>query len=186
MKKSNLYTKFGDEGKTALASGETVFKNDLRVKAYGAVDELSALIGVLGSDLKNDREIQLFLEGIQSDLFIIGSILSCAPEKREGFKIPKLSYERVTLLEMSIDECDSLVPKLKNFILPGGENSAATAHYTRTVARRAERECVTLSLEESGYVPDVVLVYINRVSDYFFALARLLNHQKNVPEKRWP
>ncbi len=171
-----LYTKTGDKGKTSLMGGR-VNKDDLRVEAYGTIDELNSFIGKAMTELDANlfKDILEDLETIQHELFDCGGDLANITKERK-YKLQEASIE---VLEKRIDALTEEVPPLKRFILPGGTQAAATLHIARTVCRRAERRVVTLmnAVEE---VPSVVQKYLNRLSDYFFAVARAVNYRLNV------
>lgn len=172
-----IYTKFGDKGSTALLGGSVVSKNDLRVVAYGGIDELNAALGVVIAESDN-LEIVDFLRKIQSDLFVIGAELSS-----KGMKSKPISPARVGDLENEIDRIDPILMPLRNFVLPGGCKTASLLHLARTICRRAERDVVALSQKESVN-PDIIM-YINRLSDLLFMQARLANHGEKVEEIIW-
>ena len=174
-----VYTRTGDDGETSLLSGGRVRKDDLRVEAYGTVDELSSLVGLLRCESVPDEVAQHLIE-VQRSLFAVGSSLA-DPEGRTGHE-PE-SWE-VGRLENWIDAMDSELPELRAFILPGGCRGAAVAHVARTVCRRAERSATTLATTEAG-VPDGVLRYLNRLSDALFTLSRFLNVRSGNPEAEW-
>jgi cob(I)alamin adenosyltransferase len=174
----NIYTRTGDKGKTALIGGR-VDKDDIRVEAYGTVDELNGFVGRAMSELDQEMfaDVLADLEKVQHELFDCGGDLSSILEKREN----KLKEEMVDYLEERIDIMTEETPDVERFILPGGSNPAATIHIARTVARRAERFIVKLmKLDEN--VPPVTLQYVNRLSDYLFALARLINYRLDVSD----
>lgn len=166
-----IYTRTGDKGMTGLI-GARVSKDHLRVEAYGTTDELNSFIGKAMSELPEDVFGDLLedLEGIQHELFDCGGDLANVTEKRES----KLSPEAIDRLEKRIDELTEEAPELERFILPGGTDPAATLHIARTVARRAERQVVRL-VNGGEDVPETALQYINRLSDYLFAAARIAN-----------
>ena len=184
-----IYTKTGDKGETSLFGGGRVKKNHPRVAAYGEVDELNSFVGSLVSQLhkgdlslnkKVSTGIQDFLQTLQHRLFDLGAELA-ATEPKFLEKLPRrITPEDVALIEASIDTMQSVLKPLKNFILPGGASVAATAHICRSVSRRAERAMVA-----SGDTPELLITYINRVSDYFFVLARYLNHLTQTAEPEW-
>jgi cob(I)alamin adenosyltransferase len=181
-----IYTRTGDAGDSSLLSGRRIGKNDLRLKAYGDIDELNALLGVVVADLNGqktpDPETKKILESIQNSLFNVGSQLACDDEKLRP-KLPTISDKEVTDLEHEIDRMEVVLPPLKNFILPGGSSLAARVHVARTVARRAERQMVEL---HAIVAQEVILIrYINRLSDFLFVLARYLNHQVGGTERLW-
>jgi cob(I)alamin adenosyltransferase len=176
-----IYTKFGDKGKTALHTGKTVSKNSIRVEAYGNLDELNSFLGIILFQIK-DRKIKTELLQIQNDLFEIGACLAGPGEKQHQILSKKLK-KRVGEFEKTIDSLTEKMPKLKNFILPGGK-TGSLLHYARTVARRAERRTVALAEKEA--VMDEVLVYINRLSDLLFTFARAINYKQKQKETIWP
>lgn len=169
-----LYTKTGDAGKTALIGGTRVKKNDVRLEAYGTIDELNSFVGLLLSFLPENDENVDFLLKIQHTLFDLGSNLALdidAPDV-EKYNIV-FDGKNVQKLEKEIDRLSENLPKLNSFLLPGGSKTAAICHVCRTVSRRAERNICAMS--EFFYVKKEVLCYANRLTDYFFALARQLN-----------
>lgn len=174
-----LYTKGGDDGTTGLFGGPRVLKNDLRVTAYGEVDELNASLGV-ALTLVSDAKLTAQLRQIQSDLFIVGGELATAVGKSALVTVTMAHAER---LEPWIDQASDAVPPLQNFILPGGTPLSANLHLARTICRRAERAVVTLTQHES--VSPAIVVYLNRLSDLLFALARHANHQAGVADIEW-
>ena len=176
-----IYTKTGDQGKTSLFGGRRISKDDLRIEAYGTIDELNSHLGLLCSSSTN-AEIKIKLQQIQSYLFVIGSNLAADPEK-SNLKIPALSDEQTQFLESEIDVMESQLTPLRFFILPGGDQSCSQAHLCRTVCRRAERR--TVSLSQIEIVNDHILIYLNRLSDYFFVLARYLAHLNKSEEIYW-
>ena len=165
-----IYTKTGDTGKTSLLSGKRVLKNHIRIETYGVIDELSSFIGFMrGFEIPTNTQEQLI--SIQNKLFSIASILSDDEEKYSA-KLTKITENDINELEKNIDEINKQLPELKNFILPGGEKVVGIAHVCRTICRRAERLTVTLSLESK--IDLNILTFLNRLSDYFFVLARKL------------
>lgn len=180
-----IYTRTGDQGETGLFGGQRVPKNHPRVCAYGEVDELDAHLGICVA-LCDDVELRAALERIQGDLFVVGADLASPQE--EGERVGKKSIPRVTegmgaALETLIDRYEEGVPGLKTFILPGGTLLAAQLHLARCVCRRAERAVITASGREA-INPDVV-VYLNRLSDLLFTLARWVNLRAGQPETPW-
>lgn len=176
-----IYTKTGDKGETGLFGGRRVQKDDLRVEAYGSVDELNAFIGLLHDKHQVDATREI-LQEIQRRLFSIGANLAADPEG--DFKIdPDLLPADIELLENEIDKMDAVLPALRNFILPGGHETVSLCHVCRTVCRRAERLVVRLNrtTDES----DLSVSYLNRLSDYFFVLARFTAHQAGISEIVW-
>lgn len=178
-----IYTKTGDKGSTSLIGGTKVPKSHLRIEAYGTVDELNSHIG-LCHDLITDNEQKSLLREIQDRLFTIGSSLACDPIKEPKLRIPDLKEEDVVLLEQSMDNMNGSIPEMKSFILPVGHPTLSQLHIARCVCRRAERCCVRLELE-SLEVEQVILKYLNRLSDYLFVLSRFIGHQMQVPEIPW-
>ncbi len=173
-----LYTKTGDTGKTSLMGGR-VRKDHLRVEAYGTIDELNSFIGKAVSELDEAlfQDLLTDLETIQHELFDCGGDLANVIKERK-YKLQETSIE---VLEKRIDVLSEEAPPLKRFILPGGTPAAATLHIARTVTRRAERQVVTL-INEIEDVPTIVQKYLNRLSDYFFAAARVVNFRMNVKD----
>ncbi|MDQ3248818.1 MAG: cob(I)yrinic acid a,c-diamide adenosyltransferase [Chloroflexota bacterium] len=179
---TKIYTKTGDTGTTALGGGQRVPKDALRVGVYGTVDELNSQIGVALAVGLCDP-LQSFLPGVQNELFDLGSDLCFVEEDKVKYKIPQIEARHVTKLEVLIDEMNEVVGPLQNFILPGGSLGAAQLHVARTVCRRAEREATTLAREEG--VGEAVLIYLNRLSDALFVMARFENLQRGVAEPLW-
>ena len=182
-KKSSLYTKAGDSGETSLVGGQRLLKSDLKIQVYGELDHLNSMIGHLLSLLEKDSGEEV-LTKVQNNLFNLGSLYASAPEDREKYKLKGLDGELIGLIEKDIDEMDTKLPKLQNFILPGGTNAASWAHLCRTHCRRLERLIVKYETESSDKVKDSI-VFINRLSDYFFAMARFINFNKGITEKIW-
>ncbi|GGB16182.1 cob(I)yrinic acid a,c-diamide adenosyltransferase [Puia dinghuensis] len=199
-----IYTKTGDKGTTSLIGGTKVSKSNLRIEAYGTVDELNSFIGLLSDQLHTATaahaaaailagasnpeplfsEAQTMLREIQDRLFTVGSSLACDPEKEPKLKIPDLSEDDLQLLEATIDAMEADLPPMKSFLLPGGHPAVSTAHIVRCVCRRAERCCVRMQ-DEQLFLEPLVLRYLNRLSDYFFVLARFIGHHLGVPEIPW-
>ena len=179
-----IYTKTGDSGSTALFGGGRVSKDHVRVAAYGDVDELNSVIGLARATPPVDFENAL-LESIQRDLFSIGGHLATPdPDKvRKALEKASLSADRVAEFERVIDAADRELPALTAFVLPAGTPKAAALHVARTVCRRAERLVVHLAAQEP--VPDLFLVYLNRLSDLLFMLARLANHRAGTGDVTW-
>ena len=178
-----VYTKTGDKGQTSLVGGQRVSKCCNRLESYGTVDELNSHIGVLIT-YANDKADQQFLTTVQANLFVVGGYLATDNSKREVRKGNIVTEEMVADVEREIDRLQELLPPLKLFILPGGARSAAYAHVCRTVCRRAERQILRL-VEEGAEVDNNVIAYINRLSDYFFVLARKLNVDAEVQDVVW-
>lgn len=179
-----IYTKTGDDGTTGLFGGERRSKDAPRIEAYGEVDELNSLVGVVrSSDLPDD--VSRLLEQIQSDLFVLGADLA-TPERKErkNITIPRVTGDHVACLESAIDEFDEKIPDLTSFILPGGGMAGAHLHLARTVCRRAERRLVSLVRSEPD-VGETGLIYLNRLADLLFVLARYCNMIAEEPETAW-
>jgi cob(I)alamin adenosyltransferase len=194
-----IYTQTGDRGKTSMLSGERVAKDHVRIDAYGEIDELNAGIGILIAFLEPgaDRpaadqvdQVKDQLLGIQSDLFVTGAWLAATPDSEARKRLAPLTETHTQAIESFIDAMQAQLPELKSFILPGGHVAAAWAHLVRTVCRRVERAVVhldrTQDQQESGR-DDLkpVVAYINRLSDYFFVLARYLNQKAEVADLIW-
>ncbi|MGB3468868.1 MAG: cob(I)yrinic acid a,c-diamide adenosyltransferase [Cyclobacteriaceae bacterium] len=178
-----VYTKTGDKGQTSLIGGKKVSKADLRIEAYGTVDELNSFIGLLrDQEVNQTSERQSLLQDIQDNLFVIGSILATVPGYTK-FKLPEITEANVDQLEEAIDEMTEQLPELKHFILPGGNASVSVAHICRTVTRRAERSIIRL--DDDKTVSPVIVKYVNRLSDYFFVLGRKMGKELNADEINW-
>lgn len=173
------YTGTGDEGQTSLYGGTRVGKENQRVEAYGAVDELNSQIGVARALIK-DKKLALALKTIQEDLFVLGGDLA---NELVNVKIPRIGKTQLSRLEAVTDDLNDGLPRLKRFILPGGSLPGAELHVARAVCRRAERRIVTLVRAES--INPEVLPYINRLSSFLFVLARAINQSEGVPEEEW-
>jgi cob(I)alamin adenosyltransferase len=176
-----IYTKTGDKGFTSLIGGTRVPKHHLRIESYGTVDELNSYIGLIRDQdiAAHDKQV---LKEIQDRLFTIGSSLASDPEKSKMI-IPDLHEADIELLEKEMDAANEQLPELRNFILPGGSNAISFCHIARCVCRRAERLCVHLA-EESA-VDIKVNIYLNRLSDYLFTLARKIGYEHNIAENQW-
>jgi cob(I)alamin adenosyltransferase len=174
-----IYTKTGDLGETALVSGRRILKSDLRIDAYGTVDELNSWLGVLADKIQSQEAM---LREIQNRLFMIGSLLANDPEKPFdlGFDIEERD---IVMLENWIDEMDKELAPLRNFILPGGHEQVSFCHVSRTVCRRAERLCVALN-QVSALNP-LLVTFLNRLSDALFTLARFQTLKLNIQELNW-
>jgi len=179
---TKIYTRGGDDGTTSLGSGQRVSKDSLRIDAYGTVDELSAQIGLaIASGI--DAELGQALATIQNELFHLGSDL-CIPEAdKEKLQVPRIEKRHVDALERILDRLSAEVGPLENFILPGGAVGAAHLHVARTVCRRAERILVALARAEP--VGEWAVIYLNRLSDALFVMARYENHCKGVKDVLW-
>ena len=179
---TRIYTKTGDEGLTGLGGGRRVPKDSPRVSAYGTVDELNSAIGVALALGLSDRLVDE-LGRIQNELFDLGSDLCWPSDDERRARIPTVQPHNVERLETLIDELNETVGPLSNFLLPGGSPGAAQLHVARTICRRAERATITLSREEA--IGDLVLPYLNRLSDALFVMARYENHANGVDEPLW-
>lgn len=179
---TKVYTRTGDDGSTGLGGGQRVAKDSLRVSAYGSVDELSSHLGVaVAHGLVEDLAAPL--KRIQNDLFHLGSDLCILEEDKERFQVPQIEERHVLFLEKVMDELSESLEPLANFILPGGTLGAAHLHVGRTVCRRAERDVIALSRQET--VGAYVIRYLNRLSDTLFVMARYENHQRQVEDILW-
>ena len=174
-----IYTKTGDEGKTSLFDNSRVWKSDQRIMSYGAVDELNSSLGIALS-LELDPEIKDILIKLQNDLFIVGSDLA-NPNMSDG-KI-RTTPEMITFLEQKIDLLEPQLEPLTSFILPGGTLLASILHLSRTISRRAETHVIALSQNEE--INKDAAIYLNRLSDLMFILARAINHRKNISDIVW-
>lgn len=176
-----IYTKTGDKGKTSLFGGLRVSKDASRIQAYGTVDELNSHVGAIRS-LNPGSEINEVLEKLQNDLFALGSDLA-TPSPKKGAAVKRIEPRHIEQAEKIIDRLDSKLELLQNFILPGGSRIAAQIHVARTVCRRAERCVVELSRKETiGTLP---VIYLNRISDLLFVLARYANKLERIEETKW-
>jgi len=185
-----IYTGTGDRGKTSLFSGERVSKASERIKAYGDLDELNSIIGALVAALPPKyTNLVDELEHIQSNLFEISAILATTPDSPSMNQLRSFSRKEFDALEKAIDARQNELTELKGFILPGGHMTAAWSHIARTVCRRTERHMVSFLVESiQGEIPDQyrnAQIYLNRLSDYFFVIARYCNHLSGTTEKLW-
>lgn len=177
-----IYTRSGDKGRTSLLGGERVPKDSLRIEAYGTVDELNSHIGLLRDHAQGAQDERLV--PIQEILFSLGSRLASATEEQaNNFKVPMVTEADIKALEDDMDRMDKDLPEMRNFILPGGNAASSQAHVCRTVCRRAERRVVELVAHEP--VPEIIVRYLNRLSDHLFVLARSIAHGHGVPETPW-
>jgi cob(I)alamin adenosyltransferase len=176
-----IYTKTGDKGSTSLIGGTRVPKHHLRIESYGTVDELNSYVGLIRDQDIAGRHKDILKE-IQDRLFTIGASLAADPEKSK-MKIPDLHTSDIELLEQDIDRMDAELPALRHFILPGGSNAVSFCHIARCVCRRAERLAVNLS--EDSFVDEKVVIYLNRLSDYLFTLARKIGNEQQIIENEW-
>ncbi len=183
-----IYTKTGDKGTTALYGGSRVPKHDLRIEAYGTVDELNSYIGLIRDQNIDSKTIAALIR-IQNELFTLGAMLATPPEKevlkngKERLNIPKITHKSIEVLESEIDLMNQELPQMTNFILPGGHQTVSFCHISRCVCRRAER--LTTALNETDVVNPDVLTYLNRLSDYLFVLARKLTNDLRATEIPW-
>jgi len=169
MKKSVVYTKTGDKGTTSLVGGKRVPKSDMRIESYGTVDELNSFLGLLMEEISDEADLA-FLLFVQHKLFSIGSHLATDQDNTDLRIESVVTHDSILRIESEIDKVDEVLPKLNAFVLPGGSKTAALAHVCRTICRRAER-CIHIVAESSEIDPNV-LIFINRLSDYLFVLAR--------------
>lgn len=183
-----IYTKTGDKGSTALFGGTRVPKHHIRIESYGTVDELNSHIGLI-RDQEIDARSKEILIHIQDKLFTLGAILATDPEKmvmksgKERLNIPKIDKEDINLLETEMDRMNESLPPMTNFVLPGGHTTVSYCHIARCVCRRAERLATLLHEEEP--TDERVLMYLNRLSDYLFVLARKLSYLLKAEEIKW-
>lgn len=183
-----IYTKTGDKGTTSLFGGTRVPKHHIRIESYGTVDELNAHIGLL-KDQDTGAHTKEILNRVQDRLFTIGSTLATEPEKatlksgKDRLGISKISAEDIELLEQEMDRMNDELPPMTNFILPGGHQSVSFCHIARCVCRRAER--MATALHEISPFDEMVLMYLNRLSDYLFVLARKLSKDLQAEEIKW-
>ncbi len=189
MRISKVYTKTGDGGRTRLAGGQEIEKDAIRVEAYGTVDELNSIIGLVrvfnqkeGNTGDASTQLEEYLKWIQNKLFDIGGLLATAPGQ-EFKNMPQVTGQDVERLEQWIDRCQEDLAPLQEFILPGGGRVSGFLHQARTVCRRAERMCVRLAREES--ISPQIIPFLNRLSDAFFVLARWIGHHTGEPEFLW-
>lgn len=176
-----IYTKTGDKGETSLIGGTRVPKFHLRIECYGTVDELNSYIGLIQCQEINPHAQQILKE-VQDRLFTIGSSLAADPEKSR-MKIPDLKPEDISLLETEMDSMNEVLPELKNFVLPGGNTIVSYCHIARCICRRAER--LTVHLASQSFVDNQITVYLNRLSDYLFVLARKVSFDLKCDENIW-
>jgi cob(I)alamin adenosyltransferase len=177
-----IYTKTGDSGETGLFGGARVSKASARVDAYGAIDELNSLLGLVRTEPFDER-LDALLSRLQSQLFNLGAELATAPDSKAALGIPLISEAEVQALEAAIDEAEGELPALKTFVLPGGSRAAAHLHVARTVCRRAERKLVLLAQTER--VRPEAVRFVNRLSDALFVFARLANQRLGVADVPW-
>ena len=183
-----IYTKTGDKGTTALFGGTRVPKHHLRIECYGTIDELNAYMGLL-RDQELDAHDKNLLISIQDHLFTIGAVLATDPEKavlksgKSRLNIPKVAERDIQVLEQEMDTMDEALPPMTHFVFPGGHQTVSFCHIARCVCRRAERLASALN-EAEPFQPEI-LIYLNRLSDYLFVLARKLSHDLQAEEIKW-
>lgn len=178
-----IYTKTGDRGSTSLIGGVRVPKNHIRIESYGTVDELNSYMGMV-RDSADNTLITEWIHEVQDRLFTIGSVLATNPDKEVKMKLPDLHEADVIFLEQKIDEMNEQLPEMRSFILPGGNFAASTTHVARCICRRAERICVGMQ-QEDQVVPDLIIQYLNRLSDFLFVLARYIAHINGAEDTPW-
>ncbi len=183
-----IYTKTGDSGYTSLFGGERVLKSDSRVEAYGTVDEFNSNIGHLRDLITSEQHKKVLLK-FQNELFVIGSHLATPNSKKKlksgknRLNIEEISPEHILYIENEIDKLNETLPMMTHFILPGGHPTVSYCHIARNVCRRVERNCVELN--ENSEVDENIIIYLNRLSDYLFVLARKLSQELKVEEIKW-
>lgn len=176
-----IYTKTGDKGETSLIGGTRLPKNHIRIECYGTVDELNSWIGLIRDQNISQKHISVLLE-IQDRLFTLGSLLAADPEKSK-MKLPQIAESDVEFLEKQIDEMDLELEPMKSFVLPGGNTIVSYCHIARCVCRRAER--LTVELNYSEKTDTLIVIYLNRLSDYLFTLSRKLTSETGAKEIPW-
>ena len=179
---TRVYTCAGDQGMTSLAGGQRVAKNDLRIEAYGTVDELNSFVGLARESCGELPDLAGILRRVQHELFNLGSILATLPEDVH-LKQARITHADIEQLEREMDEMNLSLPSLRSFVLPGGCRVNAELHVCRTVCRRAERICVALAAQ--GQCDEVNIQYVNRLSDAFFVWSRWASHRLGIPETLW-
>jgi cob(I)alamin adenosyltransferase len=177
-----IYTKTGDAGSTGLYGGARVDKDDPRVEAYGTVDETNAVIGTARA-ASPPEAVERVLAELQADLFVLGAELACVAGKEDKLRMRLLDASDITRLESAIDDAEATLEPLQSFVLPGGSTAAAALHHARTVCRRAERR--VLAAGRAAPVRPEILVYLNRLSDLLFVLARRANRDAGVADEPW-
>jgi cob(I)alamin adenosyltransferase len=175
-----IYTKKGDTGTTQLIGGKRVAKNHIRIEAYGTIDELNSYVGLLRDHKIDSNSISTLIE-IQDRLFTIGALL--ANESNTKIELPKLNEKDVELLENNIDKMNEVLPEMKSFVLPGGDKLVSYCHITRCVCRRSERLTTLLPSDTDQF--ELILKYLNRLSDYLFVLSRFITHLRDAKEIPW-
>jgi len=174
-----IYTKTGDDGTTGLSGGKRVSKSHIRIRAYGSIDEINSILGIILTN-KLDDDIEQLLKKIQNDLFSLGADLSNPDLNEPGERV---TLEMAEFFEGKIDNFEKELTPITNFILPGGTKNASLLHFARTVTRRAETQLIELAEEEE--INDACKKYLNRLSDLFFVLARVINKRSEVPDIIW-
>lgn len=177
-----IYTKTGDKAETALFTGKRVPKHHIRIESYGTLDELNSWLGLV-RDQDIDARSRTVLITIQEKLFTVGAILATEPQKDQRLKISRIAESDISFLEKEIDAMNEVLPPMTHFILPGGHQTVSYCHIARTVCRRGERMISVLN--ENEPLPDEVLAYVNRLSDFLFVLARKLSAQLKADEIKW-
>ena len=178
-----IYTKTGDKGSTSLIGGVRVPKNHIRIESYGTVDELNSYLGMV-NDMTQDVLINDWIREIQDRLFTVGSVLATNPDKEVKMELPDVHDADVIWLEQKIDEMNEELPEMRSFILPGGHLASSTCHVARCICRRAERICVGMQ-EQDEVIPELIIRYLNRLSDFLFVLARFIAHKNGVEDLPW-
>lgn len=178
-----LYTKTGDKGQTSLFGGQRVSKSSDRVEAYGTIDELNSALGVVRLFTRNLKSDDELLSKIQNDLFVLGADLATPHDSPHSAKVPRISSDYYELLELKIDYYQSECPPFEFFVLPGGTEAASFLHVARTIARRAERIVVRMQDHEDEFKD--IIIYLNRLSDLLFIMARSINLKNGIKETEW-
>jgi cob(I)alamin adenosyltransferase len=177
-----IYTKTGDAGATGLLGARRVSKDDVRIEAYGTVDELNAAIGLVRTE-PLPPQVEQTLTRVQSELFVVGAELATLDPQKHG--LARIGDREISLLEVDIDLLEAGLPALRNFVLPGGCRAGALIHMARGICRRSERRVVTLAKSSEAGISGDVLRYLNRLSDYLFVAARFSNYEAKAPECKW-
>lgn len=177
-----IYTKTGDDGQTGLFGGQRVLKDDAQVEAYGSVDETNATLGVARA-AGLSPEVDAAIERIQAELFVLGAELATPPDHRGRLRMPLLGASEVSALEQLIDQLEAKLPALTSFVLPAGTAAASALHLARTVCRRAERRVI--AVRDSAALRPELVIYLNRLSDLLFVMARHENQAAGVPDVAW-
>lgn len=180
---AKIYTRTGDKGTTALVGGQRILKHDLRLEAYGTIDELNSFVGLLEAQDIKDNRLKLYLKKLQYKLFDIGAYLATETVDLEKFNIVACVQEDIDEAEKLIDVLTEELPQLKHFIMPGGHPVVAQCHVVRAVCRRAER--VITHLSEKVIIDELLIHYINRLSDLFFVMARKMAQDLQISENKW-